>query len=866
MLKKTTDQFIEDSRRVWGDRWDYSCSEYVNAKTKIQIKCPKHGVVFEQAPRKHLSEQVGCSLCGGGRGKMTTELFILKSKEAWGDRWDYSSTEYANTSTPLTFICPDHGPFTQTYSNHLASKLGCSGCLGYTKGVDGFLELAKEVWGDRWDYSNIDYKDRNIPIVITCRIHGNFKQSPRTHLSGAVGCSSCSMESRTSEFLNKAREVWGDKWDYSNLNYKGARKDVTVTCPDHGEFTQLAYKHLDGIVGCYACGGNVMPSSQNYLDRAKKVWGSRWEYGSSSASQWGDCIEVQCPKHGEFYQRLGSHLQGKVGCPECRYAESRMSSDVLLSKAQEVWGDRWDYSNTSWDSGSSGTYNFICREHGEFEQTYSGHIMGRVGCSKCHSSESRQGEDILLARALEVWGDRWDYTYTRFDSGSTGRYLFTCPEHGSFYQDYYSHIAGAVGCSGCIGRMRKAGPDQLLSKAHEVWGDRWDYSESVLSQGIVGVYSIFRCRLHGPYTQSWSGHLAGLVGCSECVNSSLRVSQPQLEERIKGTWQNRWDYSKTDWNAGLRMQNTIICPDHGEFHQTLERHLLGRVGCKSCASAQTSKGEQEILEFVQSLGVEVEWRSHPIEDDRTEIDIYVPGVKVGIEFNGLYWHSEKFKSKDYHYTKFKIAENAGIKLIQIWEDDWNLRKDIWKNHISQVLGVSKLERVAARKTSVEEVGYTEYLDFLNSYHVQGVSSASLYLGLRYQGAIVAVAGFKRRGQDYELVRYATSVNVQGGHSKLVSYMERTYEYDNLITFADLTFGNGNLYRVTGWVEDSLLKPDYMYVVRGERKHKFGYRLKKFRQDPSLKYQEGMTERELAQLNNMPRIYDAGKIRFIKPHP
>ena len=75
-----------------------------------------------------------------------------------------------------------------------------------------------------------------------------------------------------------------------------------------------------------------------------------------------------------------------------------------------------------------------------------------------------------------------------------------------------------------------------------------------------------------------------------------------------------------------------------------------------------------------------------------------------------------------------------------------------------------------------------------------------------------------------------------------------------------------MYRVTGWVEDSLLKPDYMYVVRGERKHKFGYRLKRFREDSTLQYQEGMTERELAQLNNLLRVYDAGKIRFIKPHP
>ena len=196
MQKKTTEQFIEDARRVWGDRWDYSCSEYVTAKIKIHIKCPVHDVVFEQIPPKHLSGQVGCPLCGGGRGKMTTELFISKSKEVWGDRWDYSPTVYVNAHTPINFSCPTHGQFTQTYSNHLASKMGCSGCLGYVKGVEGFIEEARKVWGDRWDYYDLHYKDRNTPISIRCREHGIFKQSPRTHLGGSLGCSACDLEDR----------------------------------------------------------------------------------------------------------------------------------------------------------------------------------------------------------------------------------------------------------------------------------------------------------------------------------------------------------------------------------------------------------------------------------------------------------------------------------------------------------------------------------------------------------------------------------------------------------------------------------------------------------------------------------------------
>lgn len=104
----------------------------------------------------------------------------------------------------------------------------------------------------------------------------------------------------------------------------------------------------------------------------------------------------------------------------------------------------------------------------------------------------------------------------------------------------------------------------------------------------------------------------------------------------------------------------------------------------------------------------------------------------------------------------------------------------------------------------------------------------------------------------------------GGHSKLVAYVERNFQYGKLITFADLTFGGGDLYRSTGWIEDTIIRPDYSYVVSGSRRHKFNYRRKRFKTDPSLLFVEELSESQLAELNKIPWVYDAGKIRFIKP--
>ena len=107
------------------------------------------------------------------------------------------------------------------------------------------------------------------------------------------------------------------------------------------------------------------------------------------------------------------------------------------------------------------------------------------------------------------------------------------------------------------------------------------------------------------------------------------------------------------------------------------------------------------------------------------------------------------------------------------------------------------------------------------------------------------------------------MNVQGGHSRIVSYFEKTYNPESLCTFADLTFSDGGLYRNTGWREDKLLPPDYSYLRSGVRQHKFSYRITRFRNDPSLEFVEGATERELAAMNNLLRVYDAGKIRFTR---
>jgi len=277
----------------------------------------------------------------------------------------------------------------------------------------------------------------------------------------------------------------------------------------------------------------------------------------------------------------------------------------------------------------------------------------------------------------------------------------------------------------------------------------------------------------------------------------------------------------------------------------------------------TSEGERSLADFVQTY-TDIE-RNVRSAVPKYEIDIFIPNLMMAIEYNGIYWHSEAIRKKAYHYDKWKACNDAEIKLIQIWEDDWLLREGVVKKMLLHKLGFAKEGKMGARQCTVSHVGRRECVDFLEANHIQGSATSSVRLGLRSPGGeLVALCVFLRAStpdKPWSLVRYATSRSVTGGFSRLLKAFVREYHPVQIVTFADLCISNGDLYQLNGFIEDSLLPPDYRYVYDGKRVHKFNFRKGRFKRDKRLKYDPSMTERELAELNGIPRIYDAGKIRY-----
>lgn len=184
---KSTEEFVIDAKDKHGDLYDYSRVQYKGKDVKVDIICKFHGI-FSKSPHNHIKGQ-GCPTCNGQHPK-DSETFILSATEVHGTTYDYSLVKYSGSKNKVEIICPIHGAFWQTASNHL-SGARCGKCHGnYNTTTESFIEDASKVHKGRYSYKRLDYKTSQVKVIITCPMHGDFLQTPTSHISGR-GCPQC---------------------------------------------------------------------------------------------------------------------------------------------------------------------------------------------------------------------------------------------------------------------------------------------------------------------------------------------------------------------------------------------------------------------------------------------------------------------------------------------------------------------------------------------------------------------------------------------------------------------------------------------------------------------------------------------------
>jgi len=214
-----------------------------------------------------------------------TVLFINKAKLIHGDTYDYTKTNYINTKTKIKIICPTHGVFEQTPYHHINRHHGCPKCSVTKKlTTDDFINKANLLHNNKYDYSNVEYKNMKSKVVIICPTHGVFEQTPESHITQETGCSKCTRKYNytNNEFKKKVSSLHNHKYDYCKVNYKNNYSKITIICPNHGEFKQTPSNHLQGK-GCELCNES---KGENII----KLWLDKNQIKYVREHKFNDCI------------------------------------------------------------------------------------------------------------------------------------------------------------------------------------------------------------------------------------------------------------------------------------------------------------------------------------------------------------------------------------------------------------------------------------------------------------------------------------------------------------------------------------------------------------------------------------------------
>jgi len=266
-MVKTFDDYVKNSKEIHGNKYEYISLKKIGEYNYLEIKCNIHGI-FEKRVSNHINRKQGCSNCSK-INKLNNDIFINRAIEIHGERYDYSNVDYINGMNKVQIICNVHGIFEQLPQNHLKGQ-DCPRCSGKLVLHEDFINRANELHQNKYDYSQTKFIKMTEPVKIICKIHGLFEQQPRYHLD-SNGCYKCSgITKNTDDFIINSKIIHEDLFDYSKVKYESTRKKVIIICKKHGDFEQTPNDHLSGY-GCLKCGkGNYSKISIKWLEEIMK--------------------------------------------------------------------------------------------------------------------------------------------------------------------------------------------------------------------------------------------------------------------------------------------------------------------------------------------------------------------------------------------------------------------------------------------------------------------------------------------------------------------------------------------------------------------------------------------------------------------
>lgn len=537
-----------------------------------------------------------------------------------------------------------------------------------------FIERAVKTHGNKYDYSKTEYVDAVTKVCIICHEkdsngveHGEFWQIPYKHLNGC-GCKKCVNEKlrkersfTKEEFIEKSNKAHNFKYDYSEVDYVNNNTKVKINCKIHGEFWQTPCNHMKGE-GCPKCANeNTRNDGKEIINKLTKKYSDKFSFHKSVYVNSRTKILVICKKCGfEFYANVQNLLKCNSICPNCM----SVSREEFEEKARKVHGNKYDYSEVEYH-GVNEKVCIICPDHGAFYITPSKHLIGH-GCTECVRHKWTENE--FISAANKKHNGKYNYSNMKFNNLS-GKICIICPEHGEFYQLAAAHLKGQ-GCPNCKGGV-KISKEEFVSKSIEKHGGKYDYSKVEYVNSHINVCII--CKKCGfEFWQTPNSHLSG-CGCPKCkymeLSDKLKSNTEEFLNKANKIHNFKYNYSKVEYKSA-KEKVCIICPEHGEFWQSPDKHLHGE-GCPKCKRY----GKYEI-EVYETLKKEFSDAIYHYRDKELlgalELDIYIPSKECAIEVQGgqhfapvaIFGGEKNFEKQCVNdKRKFELCEKNGIKLL-----------------------------------------------------------------------------------------------------------------------------------------------------------------------------------------------------------
>jgi hypothetical protein len=260
--------------------------------------------------------------------------------------------------------------------------------------TEDFIKKAKEIHEIEYDYSKVEYVNIINKVIIICKEHGDFTQTPHSHLKNH-GCKKCGIKNRninhssnTEKFIIKAKILHNNFYNYSKTIYKNYNEKVIIICKEHGEFLQKPKEHLNNH-GCKKCDIQKKYNEQ-FIKKCIEKHGNLYDYTNSKYINSNTKIKIICKEHGEFKQKPAKHIQNG-GCKKCGVLKSskKKSSNTndFIIKSKTIHNEIYDYSKVNYINNRVKVI-IICNKHGVFNQTPADHLNGS-GCPKCYSNYSK---------------------------------------------------------------------------------------------------------------------------------------------------------------------------------------------------------------------------------------------------------------------------------------------------------------------------------------------------------------------------------------------------------------------------------------------------------------------------------------------